>query len=299
MLKSAQRVTNRGQALVIILLVLAVAATIVLSLISRTVTDIAITTKERDSSRAFSAAEAGIEEALGGVVASGPVQLGPGLTYQAQVGLLAEGSTEFNSPFLVSAGDVFPVWFVSHADDGSLTCSGKPCYDGSSLKVCWGSEGTPPDKSTTPAIGVSVIYKNDPAQADYSSIRIARAAYDPNLTRAILNKFSPPDGGSCSIGGKTYAFGKNINFSDLNIPSRVFTPGGLQTARIRILYNTDAPQPVGVSIPTSSFPSQGTAITSTGVADEATRKIQVFKLFADLPPIFDFAAFSSSGSLEK
>ena len=63
--------TARGQALVIILLVLAVASTVVLSLVSRTVTDVAITTKEKDSSRAFSAAEAGVEEALVGGPTSG------------------------------------------------------------------------------------------------------------------------------------------------------------------------------------------------------------------------------------
>ncbi|HRR05567.1 MAG TPA: hypothetical protein P5325_02065, partial [Candidatus Woesebacteria bacterium] len=53
-----------GQALLIILLVLSVALTTGLALVARTTTDISISEKETASSKAFEAAEAGIEEAL-------------------------------------------------------------------------------------------------------------------------------------------------------------------------------------------------------------------------------------------
>jgi len=55
---------QRGQAALIALLVLTVATTIGLSLIARSTTDVSITRTQEESSRAFSAAEAGIELAL-------------------------------------------------------------------------------------------------------------------------------------------------------------------------------------------------------------------------------------------
>ena len=53
-----------GQALLIILLVMAVGLTVALAIVSRSVTDIRISRQEEESARAFSAAEAGIEQAL-------------------------------------------------------------------------------------------------------------------------------------------------------------------------------------------------------------------------------------------
>lgn len=293
--RARNKVLSEGQALIIILLVLAVASTIVLSLISRTTTDIAITTKEKEASRAFSAAEAGVEEALVGGPSSGT--LPGGETYQVQVGAVAEGATDFPIPQKLLAGETLPVWFVSHADDGTLTCSGKPCFAGSTIKLCWGDEGTDPNSSTAPALEVAVLYAATPG--NYGTIRVARTPYDPNSARRSSNNFSAPDTGSCTISGVNYAFGKNVNFSDLGIPSSVYnTANGLQTARLRLFYNTDSSHSVGVNVG-NPLPAQGTRIESTGLAEQSTRKVEVFELYPDLPPIFDFAVFGGSGDLTK
>lgn len=58
------KLKNRGQMILVILLVMAVGLTIGLSVASRSITDVNFSTKIEDSSRAFSAAESGIEEAL-------------------------------------------------------------------------------------------------------------------------------------------------------------------------------------------------------------------------------------------
>ena len=55
---------QRGQALLIVVLVMAVALTIGLAVVSRSITDIKISRQEEESARVFSVAEAGIEEAL-------------------------------------------------------------------------------------------------------------------------------------------------------------------------------------------------------------------------------------------
>lgn len=53
-----------GQVLLITVLVLSIAVTIALSLIGRSVTDVSMSRNLEESARAFSAAEAGIEETL-------------------------------------------------------------------------------------------------------------------------------------------------------------------------------------------------------------------------------------------
>lgn len=58
---------NSGQAALIILLIMVALLTIGLSVVSHSVTDISISQDEEEAMRAFSAAEAGIEEALGQV----------------------------------------------------------------------------------------------------------------------------------------------------------------------------------------------------------------------------------------
>src|SRR5204863_1532604 len=61
----------RGQVLLILLLVMTVGLAIGLSIIQRSLSDVSTASKIEQSSRAFSAAEAGIERALKGNCSSG------------------------------------------------------------------------------------------------------------------------------------------------------------------------------------------------------------------------------------
>lgn len=285
---------QRGQALVIILLVLAVASTIAISLASRSVTDLTITTKERESARAFSAAEAGVEEALIGGSTSGT--LAGGETFSV-TSATAGGTTEFVWPDNISAGETVPLWLVGHDSSGNLICDGThPCYTGPSIKVCWGTSGTAADQAQTPAIEASVIYLNTPG--NYSTARVARATSDPNSGRRPSNNFYGPPEFGCSIGGKSFAWGQTIVFSDYGIGSGVFnTQNGLQTVRVRMIYNTSNPHPIAFQ-GGNAFPIQGTNITSTGQAESSTRKVELFQTFSGFPPIFDFGVFPG-GAITK
>ncbi|MBI2590676.1 MAG: hypothetical protein HYW33_02220 [Candidatus Blackburnbacteria bacterium] len=292
------RSASAGQALLIILLVMAVVLTIALSVASRSITDITVSQKEEESARAFSAAEAGVEQAIIGNTTAG--SLDSGAEYAIETGRI-EGN-EFIFPSLLSAGEVAPVWFVAHDADGNQTCgSSYPCFTGSSLTVCWGASGTPSDGGTTPAVEVSMFYTT--GSGGSTSTKIARGAYDPNSSRRGSNRFDPA-GGSCSIAGTDFAFSKTVNFSDFNpvVPNRTSSgeERGPQFARLRILYNTDRGHPIGVSVVGgTNFPSQGTKIESTGTVGETTRKIEFSRLFSDLPPIFDSAVFSGVGGITK
>jgi len=290
-----QRRSAPGQALLVILLSMAVILVIVLSILSRSITDVTITSREEEALRAFSAAEAGVEQALVAGPTSGTLEAA---SFEAEVSQVAEGSNAFVSPLDIVAGDTATIWFVAHADDGSLECSAaKPCFTGGNMRVCWGRPGTPNNDATTPALEVSILYAATPG--DVGSIRIARAAFDPNTARRNNNSFAAPDAGGCTIETESYAFKKDFTFASLGIPVGVYnTQDGLQLARMRFLYNTDGAQTFGadVNFPGNGvLPSQGRRVESTGLAGESTRKVEVYDLFADLPAPFDSVLFTPGG----
>lgn len=279
------RSASAGQALLIILLVMAVVLTGALSIVSRSITDITVSQKEEESARAFSAAEAGIEQALVGGPATGT--LAAGGEYQVSSSTISSG-TEFIFPYSLNAGEIAPVWFMDHDEEGELACgSGRTCFSGN-IKVCWGASGTPNGSDTTPAVEFSVFYSSG---GPSSVPKIMRGAYDPNSSRRASNKFDADDLGGCTVGLTNFAFTKTVNLTGLS---------GLQFARLRILYNTDKAHPVGVSTGGwGTLPNQGTKIESTGTVGDVTRKIEFFRLFSDLPPVFDPAIFSGVGGITK
>lgn len=293
-----------GQALLVVLLVMAVILTVVLSVISRSVTDISVTSLDEEALRAFSAAEAGVERAL--IVGNSVADSVGESSFNAVVSGIAEGSQSFAYPTEIYSGESVYIWFASHDTDGDLVCNapgGLPCFTGSVASFCWGTQGTDPDSNTAPAIEVSVFY--DPAltgvSADnFSSIRVGRATFDPNTTRRLSNSFAD-DQGSCSAGGENYDFSGDIAFGtdanpatvDLGIGC-VGSDGCLLAARVRAVYNTDFTHPVGIDVSPATLPAQGRKIDSTGTSASGTsvRKIEAYRTFGGPPPIFDASVFS-------
>lgn len=287
----------KGQALVLVLLSLAVVLTLVLFILSRSVTDIAVSSREKDSVRAFSAAEAGVEQSLIVGASSGTVSIGDA-TYKANVSSLAAGTKNFISPLKFNAGEVSTLWFVAHDNDGNIVCNASfPCFKGTSMKICWGDPGTASDSETTPAVELSIIYTSTPG--DYSTTKIARGVFDPNPNRRLSNLFSAPNVGTCTIGSQTFAFQKFINFSSLSIPMSAYnSENGLQLAHLRFFYNTDKAQPAAIDVNfagNSVLPSQGLLIDSSGFSGQSTRRISVFQGWPETPDVFDFAVYGTSG----
>lgn len=278
------RKNESGQALVLILLSLSVVLTLVLYILSRSVTDVAVSSTQEQSVRAFSAAEAGIERSL--VIGSGfaTAQSIGNASYTTSVTDFAKDDPDVSFPSPVSSGDTVTVWFVSHALDGSLTCSMGPCFHGSQIKVCWGNPGVAfPDPTKIPAVEVSVYYETTPGSL--ATINIGRDVVDPNASRRLTNSFNAPDGGTCTIGGQTYQFQKTITFASLGIPIGSYNiDDGLQLAKIRLLYNSDYPHLVGASVAGgNTLPSQGQRVDSTGLAGGSNRRIVVYQGWGESP----------------
>ena len=288
-----KKLRREGQALLIVLLSMAVILTVVLSVISRSITDISTTTYSEEALRAFSAAEAGVERAL--IVGSDVNESIGDASFTADISGLAEGSANFNYPVDVYSGESIYIWFVSHDPSGDLVCfdPNLPCYSGSRLQFCWGRAGTPVD-SSSPAVEISIFY--DATQAgvgsgNFSAVKVARATFDPYAGRNPANSFQTSQG-SCTVGTTNYAFSQRIDLSTLNIPCLGAHPC-LLTARVRILYNNLA-QPIGVNVEDGTLPSQGKFVESTGVttSQSSKRKIQAYRTYGGPPSIFDAAVFS-------
>ncbi len=265
---------QKGQALLIILLVMVVGLTIGLSLATRSVSDIKISSQIEQSSRAFSAAEAGIEAALKGetvIDCAAPQTIG-----QATYCFSTSQAGGTSQPLVfgeIGVADTYNVWLIGHSDTG-VPDYVNGLYSGATIDVCWGETGVSP----IPAMEIGVVYKN-PA----SEYKIWRGAFDPdNSGRRNNNHFAAPDGGGCA----GLAYKKTINFAALGIT------GTKIALRIRPFYTKTI---MGVA-PAAGIilPSQGLNIVATGKAGGTTRKVSVIQSFPSLPGIFDYVLFSGT-----
>ena len=276
----------------LVLLSLSVVLTLVLFILSRSITDVAVSSKEEESARAFSAAEAGIERSL--VVGSGNSSDIGDAHYVASVTSFALGGYDVPFPSPLFSGENATVWFVSHDANGNLICNSPsfPCFHGDEMKVCCGNMGTGADTQTTPVIELSVYYES-PA-GSLAGIKIGRAFIDPSPTRRGTNvNILAPDAGTCTIGNQTYQFHTTITFAFLGIPAASYqNANGLQFAKIRMLYNTDKAHVVGSTVNfagSTTLPSQGQIIDSNGSAgtggtnNTSNRRIVVYQGWAEFP----------------
>lgn len=266
--------SQRGQALVLVLLSLAVVLTIVLFILSRSITDVSISSTESQSVSAFSAAEAGVEQALVvGSAPSGITKIGDA-SYQASVTNVARGVRSFIYPVELNSGDTMILWLKSQ--DSS------PNYNGDALKICWGKAGTPAGSNITPAVEISLIY-GTPATA-----KVYRAAIDPYQSRSPNNAFAAASGAS-TISGQSFPFCHTL--SNLN------SLGNLQFVSIRMLYNTNTSHPIAFDSTNNAwlFPAQGIRVDSSGTAGTSSRKVEVFQGWSEVPNVFQYSIYSPSG----
>lgn len=276
---------------------MSVVLTVVLSIVSRSILDVAVSTGEEEALRAFSAAEAGVERAL--IVGSdiGTTQIGDA-EFTTGVSGFASGVSEYIHPVNIFSGESVTAWFVGHDSDGNLGCFGAdPCFTGQTLKICWGKEGTSSSDPTTPAMELAVFYTETPG--DFGTTKVARAVFDPNGGRRASNNFSSDDAGGCSISGRNLEFQKTIDLTSLGIPPVTLgSPNGLQYAKLTMYYNSSESHPVGVSVDfpgNSILPSQGLKIDSLGSSGSSNRRIEVFQSYGETPSIFESVLFSPSG----
>lgn len=274
---------ERGQTILILVLVMTVALAIGISVTQRSLSDISTSTKVEQSSRAFSAAEAGIDKAIQNNTAiTTSIPLGNNSAIASvTVNENVPGPGEaFEYPSLQKE-EMAHVWL---ADPDDLT----EVYAGSSLGIYWGD----PNITATgdkPAIAITVVY-----QTTAGAYKSKKYYYDELLTRN--NRFPQPD--SCTLspiitseapGGKTFYCKE-----DIDVSAGAFSPDVLDRlilVRARLLYNEKA-HPLAVRPIGGNLPYQGKKFLSTGVSGDTTRKVQVLREEKVVPPYFDYGIFS-------
>ena len=275
---------NSGQSLLIILLVMAVILTIGLAVVSYSITDIKISQQEEESARAFSAAEAGIEESLR-VGSATDITVGE-ITANV-VEDIQGGGQDFNfgeSKF--PSGELANIWLIGHNEDGELDPSVNFPFNGQ-ITLCWGANTDMND--STPALELALVYRD--AANEY---KVIRQGYDPVNGRTVgFNESFDKNGGNCADG---LAFGADIALSAGNFNlTAVDVPYLL---RLKLLYNNES-QPIAVQS-VSDLPEQGRCYESAAKiqASGITRKIRQCQFFQAPPEIFDYVLFSA-GDLVK
>lgn len=285
---------EKGQALLIVVLVMVVALTVALSVASRSVTNLRIATEQENSQAAFSAAEAGIEQILKSGITRAPNQeLGSenNRAYIKEATVQQVGGEEFvlNNGSNVLKDDGIDVWLVGHNADGSFNFnSGWQLLSGEKkLTVYWGTPSVDVcsiGAATNTMAAIEVIVMS----GDRVLPVMTRYTADPCDARRSVNSFSSVDGvSSFSRGGKDFAYRKEIRI-DNNSKGIV--------VRIIPLYASTPIAVKGCDLHgnnCNNFPYQGKVINSTGTSGETARKITYYQGYPKLPPEFFYLIFSS------
>ena len=264
---------QKGQAVLVVLLIMSVLLTIGLSAVSRSVTDVKVSQQTQESARAFWTAQAELEKAMltqdftpGGT---------DGVSYSVTKVDLGGGSEEFVFPEKIDQGESAIYWLVDHNLDGSI---GSSFYSGN-FNVFWGNEG-----DTGTALIVTLVYKDVPT----GLFRSQKFTYDPNQARSPSTNFAPASPGGTYL-EKTYAH----STGQISLPSS-------QTyfANIKMIFN---PSPQVLRVVTGSDgPVQGSCYESTATVDVSNivRRLRECRTWPKTPEIFDYLLFSE-GNLKN
>ena len=289
--------SQKGQVIIILLLVMVISLAIGLSVVGRSLTEIATSTNSENSARAFSAAESGIEKILylnsltPTPAPRGSLTIGTDkLTNNSQATVNWNNNLPLNGtaleypPFGKESFAQF--WLADPKDTPPSLFYNKPDFD-----IYFGD----PDYNYTkdavsnenyPAIEVRVV------NSDNTSIL---KVFDSSPSNDTRSRFP----GCIERGTKDapLLLLTNSNTTNSQFLCRVTVTGYSVypvMARVRILFS-NITHPVALR-PTSSgsLPPQAKIFDSKGTSGNVQRNLQVFQETYFMPQIFDYAVFSLS-----
>lgn len=288
---------QKGQIIVIVLLVTLVALSLGLVVTQKSITDVTTSTQNDQASRAFSAAEAGIEKALT-LSAPGTVSvLDSDLNNQASA--IATRSAELpTSPTEVL--EYPPIGREAVANFWlSQPKTETAAYTAATVNIYFGdSTQTYSASNPKPAIEVTFFYKNgtnyESSSKYLDSDQVRSSTGNPTNGFTYVTTTASPT----TFDLKTFT-SKTTDKPFFKATASIF-PTGCGTcntpilARVRLLYSTSNQRiALGPSDgETQSLPMQATAYQATGKAGQSQKSLKVFKESYVVPHFFDFALFS-------
>nr|MBI5456076.1 hypothetical protein [Candidatus Levybacteria bacterium] len=270
---------QKGQTLLVIVLIMVVALTVGLSLASRTITNIRNTREQVSSQKALSAAEAGIERAIKKASCTGLCAEGVfsgNTNYSTTVTqVLGDLSFLLNGGKIVSKNDATYVWVTSPLDQNNLW---QNPWSGN-LTIYWGNPGEDCNNASNRPAALEVAVISGTVGAPV----MTRRALDPCPTRvATSNNFNVDSSlisaNSTKISNVTPLYKAVFCIGTAGCP----IAGKGLLVRINPIYADSVIGAAGAGLP-----SQGVTITSTGTSDDnIKRTVTVFQGYPEVPAEF-------------
>lgn len=261
---------QKGQILLIVVLVSVISLTVGLAAVSRSITNTRVSTEESNSQKALTAAEAGLEDQIKRASGEQPdsKQFDNNSGYSAKTTEIKQRSKILINNYEISVNqhEGADVWLTNYPD-----FSGTP-YRGT-LTVYWTGPAGNCTNSTQPAIEIVVVHGNKA---------------NPSLTRYPVDACYATRGN----GFNNVTSNGNLSFETKTFKYSYTTPAIVDgyIARIIPIYVSTK---VGVAS-SVILPAQGFEIESTGTSGDTVRKVKVFQSFPSLPiELFPYNLFNS------
>lgn len=264
-----------GQVALVVILISAITLMLGLSASRRSTIDVSIGHDEELSAKAFTAAESGLEYVLSELAADGSLE--SSYTWPSSgdnpAGTSAEvdlseigGGTSFYTEDTYAPGEVVYFWLRNPANYGDN-------YIEENIDICWQAV------DTNPAVAVHLFYVD--AGDSYG---VTRYAVDGDGGRRGLNGFSNP--------ASSPATGCDAGFTGTRV--NVLFYGQPVLMALMPLY--DFSRWGMVSVGGGLLPAQGYRITSTGIAANVKRALQMDYMWS-VPPFYFVDGVFSGGSI--
>ncbi|MGH7204155.1 MAG: hypothetical protein ACREHC_06955 [Candidatus Levyibacteriota bacterium] len=249
------------------------ALTIGLSVAARTITNTRTSQEAANSEKAFSAAEAGIEQSL---TNSNNVSgaFSNNTSYKTTVTTISGTEFSLNNSSSIFKDDTTDVWLSTYPGYTNPWSGNITFYWGQPTDTCTNAETT----GTLAALELVVL------SGTKANPQITRYAVDPCSQRSLGNKFEFVPASGATVDGRTYNYKKTITVNS-GLFIRVIPLYGSTLMGVK---GCD-----GAGANCSALPSQGTLITSVGTADTTQRKLISYRHYPKLPvEIFPYSFFA-------
>lgn len=292
---------QKGQAIIILLLIILISLSIGLAVVQNSLNDVSTSTRTDQGSRAFSAAEAGLEKALLNNSTS-TIDLLNNSTATVSINQQLPDPTVTGQALEyppITKVDFAQFWFldpVNLASLGSAYTSTPTDYVSPTFTIYFGNCNRNPCEASidSPAVEVNVTVFNKTTSV-YTTYRSYwdSATRTNNFTKVntcSASGYTPTNGTSSSATSNFYC-NQQINWlGQASVPSNLVPV----LARVRILYSNSAQKLALAPDSTKKLPVQASIYTSKGTSGETTRQIKVFREKKVVPYYFDFAIFSNT-----
>lgn len=260
-----QRAYPRGQVGLLLLVIMGVVVAMVMSIASRSLSDTVLSRQERESSAAFSVAEAGVESAL--------KELRQG---NAPSGLssITDSTGEVSGQFLVTPVSDFAL-YVKEGESAQLDLAG---FAGSQLVIKWTKKS---DKSE------NLMCSGEGSGGAPAALEVAAVSASLNTTR-----WGYYNGATCDLPSNGFASSSDGG-AEYRSEITYVIPSNTSALRLKPIY---AGATLVVSAP--GLDTQLYLIQSSAQGGDAQKEIEVKRGLDAAASVFDYAVFSG-GTIVK